>query len=578
MPRGLLRYTLAIIITAGFHGVAYFALRHYYATHLPHYDSVGSYMMAYRLLALFHHAGLASALHEALHFSLSQTQALFTVIFAPVLSPSPASLQLYNSLCIGVMALAMADLAGRFQLSLWKTAAFLLMIIVPDTFWWWQGGLLDWQRDPSFLCLLTAAVLLFCSHMLEPTPLRGIALGVTAGLTLLSRDSAPLYLLAIFSGPLVLRLALLFRRTFPADSWLALLPPALAAAPFLLHYAAFQLEGTLARLGNTYVAFAAGASFLESVRGTAMVPVYLLLGPPGNFGSTLSLNETAFGIAAGTLLLLMVIRRLSFRDVLSRQSALVLFAGLWTYLSVSLLLHLYVGIRPFSFNSVKHPFYPTLIAFFCIAFVAILTAEIRIRSWSLKAALSAAVLLGLLSVDVARVEIKTPPPEPALVDGAHQMITAMGKTEGKIVAALWHEGISYDVLRYYILQHGEQPPSKLHFNNEAGVQLDTEIGTPSSDRETAYLMDKLENRIYACADFALVGRNPSVYDNPKHPLMLYTHGRRMIARLLASPTFETIYETKVQGEPVALLRRRTETTDVPHAAASVTDGCRGPGQ
>ena len=61
-------------------------VKKYYATHLPHYDSIGSYTFAYDVLNAYANEGWWAALRLATGFGLSLTQPLFAAVFAPLLS------------------------------------------------------------------------------------------------------------------------------------------------------------------------------------------------------------------------------------------------------------------------------------------------------------------------------------------------------------------------------------------------------------------------------------------------------------------------------------------------------------
>ena len=79
---------------------------------------------------------------------------------------------------------------------------------MPDGFYGWDTGLQDYRRDPGMMGFLTASVFLMLSLYLGQWRSShrfriAVATGGAAGLTLISRDTAALYLLGLFVVPCI---------------------------------------------------------------------------------------------------------------------------------------------------------------------------------------------------------------------------------------------------------------------------------------------------------------------------------------------------------------------------------------
>jgi hypothetical protein len=80
------------------------AVRKYYVTHLPHYDSIRSYTFAYEVLNAYANESWWAGVKLVTGFGLSLTQPSFAALLAPFVSPTPQSLLLYNTRCLGLLS------------------------------------------------------------------------------------------------------------------------------------------------------------------------------------------------------------------------------------------------------------------------------------------------------------------------------------------------------------------------------------------------------------------------------------------------------------------------------------------
>jgi hypothetical protein len=525
----------------------------YYATHLPHYDSVGSYTHAFRIINLAHSGSWREAWDLTLGFSLSPTQALFAFLLSPFLQPTPQSLQLYNTMCLALLLVSIYLAARTIGAAPGKSALAALVAFIPDTLYWWSGGLLDWQRDPSFLCLLAASFFLFFAYLGRPTLPRALGFGLTVGLTLISRDSSPPTLLSVFGGLYGVTLAVGFTRGEFKIAFKQLCLPLVATAPFFLYYVFFQLQPTIARLGNSFIAFAVGTDVWTSVQGNWTVPVSMMLGPPNELALFADPNTILYG---GLGLLAVVALALGGRSGLTRKwLAVAMVAGaLWVAVSTIILLTLVYGLRPLSFPAIKHAFYPVLLAPFAALFVTFvglptpgrpLARTVMALSWI------ALVAYGAES----RIAAKTPLADSALagIVPALQGIAQAGKMH--TWAFLWHERVTIDVLAFYAAQRGAPLPRKLRFRGPDGSSLDAEIGLPEGV-DAATISNLLHQAVVQCARYVVVSASSDQYAQTRSPLFLYRYGKQMVEELLSRYGGSTVLQFSVEGIPISVMENK----------------------
>lgn len=541
-----------LLVIGIFHFGSSYLIEEYYAVHLPHYDSIGSYTYAFQIIQKFREAGWGEAFEHATKFSFSQTQALFTALLALVLEPSPSSLQVYNTFCLSIALLCVYWTARAFRASREKACLASLIIFLPDTLYWWQGGLLDWQRDPSFLLLLTSCFFIFYRYLMYPSKLTGICFGVIVGLSLLSRDSSGPYVLITVGVPAAVWVLWRMGRGQIRAALLWSLWPSIAAAPFITYFAVVQLIPTYQRFNNAFVAYAVGNDILASIMGNWYVPIGLILGVNYGYGGTMISNAIFWLVAATGIIALAISGRLNIRPV-GQPALALLVGGIWTFVATLIFLFVIIKYKPLSFGQAKHPFYATLLLFYACAFFAVLSLKLRVKNACTRVILLAFITVAVLAAGVYRIEQKTLPEEPELMLVVSDLLEFMAGEPQKVVAFLWHEGISIDVLKYYAAQRGVAPPRKFRFAGPNGESLDPEIVVPAGV-DIAQLSERFYKAMICGADYFVLAEDPEQYENDRHPLYLYRYGRPVVERLLAYPSATRSFSFESRGIPIIVLR------------------------
>jgi hypothetical protein len=474
---------------------------------------------------------------------------LFAFLLSPVLQPTPESLQLYNTSCVALLVVSIYLAARTLGAGPARSVLATLVVFIPDTLYWWSGGLLDWQRDPSFLCLLAASFFLFFAYLGQPTIFRAVGFGVSAGLTLISRDSSLPTLLLMFTGLYAATVVRACLRGELKSIFVELSLPLVVAAPFILYFVLFQLKPTIARLGNPFIAFAIGADVGTSFRGNWAVPIYMMVGPPNDLGLVVDPNVILYsGLGISALLAWAVGHQ---HAIIQRRMLTAMLAGaLWVAVATMILLICVYGLRPLSFGSIKHAFYPVLILPLVALFGTVLLIPTGDRYVSSCISVLAVTLLAYSAQ--ARVLLKTPIEERGLINSIPDLQGIAAAGEQRTWAFLWHERVSLDVIAYYAAQRGSPTPRKIRFRGPDGSLLDTEIGLP--DRVSASVVrELLQQTIIECAGWIVVSTQSELYNNPKHPLFLYQHGKPLVDDILQKFSEFIIFRFSVAGAPIVVI-------------------------
>ncbi|SEH30309.1 hypothetical protein SAMN04244559_00892 [Magnetospirillum fulvum] len=551
---------LALVLCL-FHALLYWKIAEFYAAHLPHYDSIGSYTQAFRVLRAYHQDGWGAAFELASKFHLSLTQAMFAALFAPLLDSTPQSLQLYNTLALAMLSFTLASTTRLLGGGKWSALAAGLLPLLPDGLYWWQSGWQDWQRDPAYIAFLASAAFLLLRHAALRTTTSGVLLGVAVGLTIISRDSAPGYVVMII-GPayVVLAVTLLVRHR---SEWRAIMIPVLTSLPFAALYAIFQLPGTLARFGNAYIFYGWNSGLQVSAAAHWAAPFKLLIGR-WQAGQGLAGNQALVETAAvfGCLLVLgglaFASRCLRFESMPGRRRLAVaaVTLGLWAVFVTMANLIVVVGLGNIGFESVKPMFFPTLLLFFALGVVALgcLRASPRTGRLAGPATLAFAVLL--LAWAPHRLDLKGYDESASTMAALPKIMALLQEKPGAVVVFYWQDGITVDTLIYYSVQRGLQEPRTLYFTAPDGAGLDVNIGVLPNMAVTE-IQDIMVRDTLCKADFVLLAADRTFYTHSDNPLFIRRHGGPIFDRLTAALKGKEAFSYNWWSYPLTLYDNRT---------------------
>ena len=534
-----------------FHVIAWFSVKSFYSTHLPHYDSMGAYEVMFRIIDKFHQEGPVPAIRLASSYFLSWLMSFFALIGAPILHKTPESLQLYNSFWVFLFMLSVylaAKSAGAGNL---KAYLLSLIVFLPDTFYNWQGGLMDLQRDPSFVSLLGATYFMLFAYIWRPATGKGIMLGILAGLTVLSRGNA-IYLLAGIMGPIigvwtVLRLR---ARDFSSIGRLVVLsgvPFAILAIPNVYYSFILNLKRYANPYSFAYLFGQPGSYPWLSLAAYWSMPLKIMF---GSSYVTLFVTALFFGIIGSAFAVLRSRNLISVNRsfLLNRQAAGIVLSGLWTVVIILFLMCIVLKLIPLSYDHAKHPFYPSLLFFLSVIFVFGLSVQVNFDRHKKKwiNGLSAALCLMALLLAAVRIEIRTKAwdrEESAThIAVAHQLVNLFSNVnKGGKVAYIWYETITLDTLNYYSAQEGKDKINKFFYAAPDGHTLKLEVGTPPNTDVEA-LLATLKKQLEEKADFVVVNTNPGAYKIKDHLMFIFQYGQPVIDSILNSRDFRIVYE------------------------------------
>ena len=545
------------------------SVRKYYASHLPHYDSIGSYTFAYDVLNTYAAQGWWAGVKHASGFGLSLTQPMFAAVFAPFLSSTPQSLLLYNSLCLGLLCWALYVLCRALGAGPFKGVAAAALPLVPDAFYWWNGGLQDWQRDPSYFCLLASSFFLFFRHLLIRTTASGMILGLAIALTILSRDSAPGYVLMII-GPLfiVWFIALVWQKRL-RQNIAALAVPALIATAGAGVYALFMLQHTLARFGNVYTFYSWHSGFLITLRAQWMAPYEVLIGTSTGLGAAARVNLAVIGglALAAVILALLRLWRIERQTLVRPAVRMLLLGGLWAFLFTMINLIGIVGIGSLPFAQVKPMCYPAVILF--LAAGVALIVSLHSRKGRGFAAAATALFAGTLVLSApVRIAAKTFDHDPAHRAALPTLIKLAGEKPGAVFAFFWHDGITADTLRYYLAQRNQGKPLQLGFSSRDGHAVDLAMGIPSGSN-VANMQHDLLHATLCRADFVVVTTQLERYARDDELMFIFRHGRPVVEGIMKELHDQPVFDYRWYDVPLRLYdnraRSRCDKTKAPGA-------------
>lgn len=536
-------FWLVLFAAALFHFLAFFFVGDYYENHPPHYDSIGSYTHMFRVLDAVHTQGWLVAWKMAASFSLSWLQGFFALTASPFLSKTPESMQLYNSLCVFCFMIAVYAAARSAGAGSLKAFLLSLMVFLPDTFYNWQGGLLDLQRDPSFVCLLAAAYFMFFAWLWRPSPVQAFLTGVFVSLTVLSRGNAVFPLAAILL-PVIALAFFLKPKGIPGRRWASsvwsLLPIGLIAGPNLW----LTLQQTIKRYFDPYTSFSFTDNRWDSLAAYSTIPLKLFFGTLGP-GGTWIVSLAGFSLLALLLAFRLVKGAVDWDGsiLLSRRFMVVLAGGLWSMVATMILICLVLGWGPMSYESAKYPFYPSLIGFFSLCFVigmSIRSSPTRVGARS-KVFLLVCVFVILCGLAVVRTKIRTSDEPHEHVEIAQKVTDLFLRLAPEAsVAYLWHDTISLDTVRYYQAKKGVQEVRKFYFTSPDGHLLDFAVGTPPGVDVRA-IQSSLKDQLERGAKYVVVNTKPGIYKEQDNPLFIFQHGQPVVDWIEKGGRFRLVY-------------------------------------
>jgi hypothetical protein len=529
-----------LVVVLGFHLFAIYWINHFYALNLPHYDSVGTLTFAYRVLDAFNRGGYAGAFgflgSQPASVALSATQAAFAAIFAPILSPTPSSIQLYNALAVAAAVSGMFIFARSVGASIAGATTFAIVFFLPDGLWWWDFGLLDYRRDAGMLGFLTCTIFLLLGLHLgsfEKRSRLALATGAAAGLTLVSRDSSLIYVVGFIAAPTLALMALQWRVEGLRSAIFRLLWIVAGALTFLLFWI-YWLGTTIGRLGDSLIAFGAGGDKWDSLAAGLRTSTRLLAG--NDIAHLLALPATyvvgAVLIAAIMPAIVLAPRRSLVLPVSRPTATLVLLAtAAWMFAWLQFVLAFVVGWRGNQAFSVHAPPYlPGLVSAYLVAAVAPLWLTIKLNRLrpAVLGVIGASVLL-VAQLSVAN-KMQYTPTEIRKANVGLAALTAASPGP-PVFAELWFEILKVPVLAYTAAQQGRPLPQRVRFLYR-GKAYDSVVAIPPDEASRAEVIDLLDNAVRCTADYIIVTTNLARYENAHSPLLLFRYGRTMVERIL----------------------------------------------
>lgn len=537
-------------LTSLFHLLTVWQIDAYYATHLPHYDSVGTYTKAFRVKSLWESEGAVAAWALASGNFLSVNQGLAMFLAAPILPAQPSSLQFYNSLCVFIGMAGLYSCARTFGCGTARSTVAALSLFLPDTLWWWQGGLQDMQRDPSFLALLVGCFFLTFSHFRVPRPAKAWAVGAIAMMVIFSRDAATPALVAIM-GPIWLVGAV---RSYGRRGFSGLLVDfgpiaALGAVAVVLNSILYGAP-ILNRLGDPYLNQMRFDSAWQSLFANLANSASIIFGVTAHGGNTL----------AQTLAIMAVLLVIPAGLLLTRRVRLqwpcggaIAAAGAWAYFIVVASISFVFKAGNATFPTAKHVLYPSLLLFYALVFLLIASITGRSRLGNKGRIITASLVAVVVFVGaVYRIESRSPVEDPALIAARPDIIKALTNQPKATVLPLWHDGISIHAVAFYAAQQGREAPTTARFRLPDGRVLDTAVGVPPG-ADPGVMLQALTETAFCGSDFILTAEKPEIYANEGASLFIFRHGQPLVERLLNHPEFQTVLRYSSRGTWIRIL-------------------------
>lgn len=523
----------------------------FYASHIAHYDSVGTLLYATQTLNVYAEKGYAAAISHAWQLPpLSIVQNLFVAFAAPLLQPVPASIQLYNVVAVSIALIAVAIMAYRLGLSAWVGSLVVMSFFLPDVLYYWNLGLFDFRRETGFYSLLTAALAFSAAITLSPKRegalFDGFALGLLCGLFLCSRDNAA----PVGAGLIFMPTAALWVRNFLAGnaSIVAqqILGSFLGFSPFLLVFA-LRLGDILSRLFDPLTMYANGGDSVDSFVGNFMLPVRAVIG-----GDSYPFNDFQFATiillaALGALLLVTFLVSLwqakssdgmmSHQFITSTAPSLpsLLFLACWP--PVFMHLFLSFGAKWASGQGLIAGIAPYVPACVGITFLVTALAKLLDRGAGRAGCIAGALAIAVSVPVRAETRMIEYPPE---MFPAHVYLGSLVTKNGgsPVFAELADSDLRVPSIMLLAAMKGLPEPKRLRFSVEGAGDYDMQIATPAPDRIPVFL-HAIETAALCDSDFIIINPDNKRYSDNTSPLLIQAHGASLIdnlrIKLAASP-------------------------------------------
>ena len=525
----------------------------YYRTHLPHFDSIGSYTTAFSLMDAAVTHGIGHGVAAAAQVSLTWLQPFYALAWSWAPWRSPAVLVSLNFILVALTQCAVAAWC-RVQGYGWRHQVCLLVLpLMPGIFYAWDGGLQDWRRDAQMSVLLIGVFFMALTYVTAPTPWRALGLGLLTGLTQLSRDNA-LSMIAITVLPAI-GLAVARTRRW-ADlirlGWLPILTFLLCTAP----YYGMTLEQTVARY--TTSVWGPGEDRLASLARFWSSPFDVLLG-----GTTAFNGKLAVGVAtAGLLVLIVAALFVAARAGLvaiqpgrlgESRARILLGSGVTVLLGVILYNTLGLG-----YGAQYHgmPFMPVatgLVALFAGLSDAVTTTTPRAQR--LMSLATIAALVALLPFNAYRVHAgRFSAVGERAVEAARAASFDIAQAAGGCpVAFHWLSDFSFYHVNYYLAQAGRAPIRKIE-ERDPRLTIDGPIRT---GEPPSIWLERLRAGTKQYASVVVLHQDPTRYSDPRMPPGLFRDGEPFARALLADPDLTIVNEVAIGPHRFTVLRNNS---------------------
>lgn len=537
-----------ILLILVFYGYGRWVIADYYDAAIPHYDSVGAYLRYFIVLDAVHQHGLVPAIPYAFADALSPLQSIFTLAFSPFLSKSMSSFHLYNTLCFIPAVFGMYAAARAYRCTAGTSVLFACLLLVPGGMYYWDLGVFDLRRDPGTYFLLVGALFFAIAYFAgeAPTPRRrlayGICTGVTAGLCLLSRDSAFGFLFGVVVLPAIGMWLANFRRKTVRDNLFDLIPVIVSFIPFVFIWGLF-VDSILGRILNPYLYYGAGNDGPTTLVDNVAVTLFLITDLGHSFFWMSSKWETV-KIMAGFAALVAGIYFLSRNTPAAKPEPqprqLSATSRTVTLVSITVFIVLYVhfflafvvgwlSVNSRSILEVAAPYYPSMAAFLVAGLLGLTFLP---RSQRMRVQIGSALLALTLVVVGMHTRSQTRKPNyPDWFVSAHEQVGQMLANSGTpYVVAEMASDFRMPAVQLYAVQSGAKPPQRLFYQFD-GRGHDFFVAGPADPAMNAGFEAAMEEAVLCRADFILTFADMSRYQIEGAAIYLESSGTEVVNRI-----------------------------------------------
>lgn len=544
------RWVLAGSIIVSFAIVHHFLVSNFYATRIPHYDSVGTLLRAVEIINAQRSGGYFAGLAEAWNSApLGILQTMFVGVFAPFLQPTPSSIQIYNVVTLSIALLALTKLCNRLELSVPASFFVLAAYFTPDALYWWDLGIFDFRRDASYFALMVAAQAYAITIILRPQSGRalreGAILGVIAGLYLLSRDGAPVFGAVLLGLPCIALWGVVFLRRRDTAVLRQIVGFIAGFLPFAI-ILFLHLGGVLARFTDRLLQFGGGEASLSSFTHNFPITFWAIFGGfshPWNLLTFISANMIIAITIILVCTLIYFIHRVDFKKRLRPHFAVlaaIALTGALTLIFPHLFLSFIIGWRTnMSPVTTIAPYLPaTASVIWAGVLLAILIDKLGDQRLGALALFACAAFITISIPLRAQTRIINYEPQTMAAHRTASEIFSSSPARAPVIAELTTEGLRVPALQLWAAMRAEPPLERLRFEYRGIGRNDLTIAIPPEE-EVAELLEVVEQAVRCDSDFVIINMTPGFYSNDDSPLLIPSRGQEMVDRL----------RTSLQGEP-----------------------------